>query len=173
MAQPGSPWDGLTQAHSEKVIAAVALVLRANATLAALFGTAGDRIIISPDPLLHLDLPVPTCVVSPLAQTNVLRLGGELGKTHTVRIFILYEELRRSIGVTDKTVKAALSLIETALLNNDALQVAEFGNAELAERIDRIAALDFGAVGEGANIKRIQTLEVDYQYRVEAWTGQP
>lgn len=167
-----SPWDALVQAHSEKVVAAVAEVLRADATLASLFG-AGDRIIISPDPLLHLDLPTPTCVCSPLTEVTEFMTSGKTRQTISVRIFILYEEFRRSIGVTDKTVKAALSLMRTALLNNYTLRVPAFSNVDLVRRIEALAALDFGAVGEGSNVKRIQTLQIDYQFSVEASTGQP
>ena len=172
MAQ-SSPWDALTQAHSEKVVAAVAEVLRADGTLAALFGAGTGGIIISPDPLLHLDLPAPCLVVSPLAQSSEMRTGGELRKTITIRIFVLYQELRRAIDTDDKTVKALLEVIEAALFNNYTLRVAAFSMANLVTRIDSIQALDFGAIGEGANIKRIQTLQVDYWYTLKAATGQP
>jgi len=166
-----SPWDALEQAHSEKVVAAVAEVLRADSTLTALFGA--DGIVISPDPLLHLDMPVPCCVVSPLTLVSEFHTGNEIGKTLTIRIFVLYQELRRSIGVTDKTVKAALSMIETVLLASYTLRVPAFNLVPLVNRIDSIAALDFGAIGEGSNVKRIQTLQVDFQYRADVDTGHP
>jgi len=172
VSTPLSPWDALPQAHSEKVVAAVAEVLRADPTIAGLFN-GGEAIILSPDPLLHIDMTPPVCVVSPLAETTAFLTGGETEQSVTVRIFILYQELRRSIAVNDKTVKAAMRLIRTALLDSYTLRVPAFYNVALVKRIAALNALDFGAVGEGANIKRIQTLEIVFEYNLEASTGNP
>lgn len=167
----GSVFDTLSQSYSAKIVAAVAEVLRGNSTLSTFFGSSG--IVIAPDPLIHADQTVPCLIVSPFTRVNQNRTGGELGKRLRVRIFILYQELRRSIAVTDKTVDSVLQLIEAALFNNYTLAVTAFGSVALVERINEFAALDFGAIGEGSNVKRLQAMEVEFWYRVEADTGEP
>lgn len=170
MPAPG-PFDALAaQAHAEKVRAAVAEVLRATAQLAAVFQ---GRIYLLPDIWLPPDVQVPALTVGPAQEGTIQLTGGELEQEITVRIHAIYNEWRVTVGPTEKTISAVLSVVRSAIYDSYTLMVPAFSNVPLAKRIVRFNPTQYGLfeAGEPYKVSHVQTMEVVFEKNLIATTG--
>lgn len=170
MSTPNT-FAGLTQSPGEKVIVAIAETLRDNAAFADFFPSV-QSISVAPDPLLQIDQPIPFLAIAPLTDATEFHLSGETEQTLLARLFFVYDERRDTIGNFDPTVRSLINDAVTILFNNPTLKVAAFGNISLAHRLARIGLKDFGSVEAEGGVRRIQALDVEYEYKIVATTGE-
>lgn len=170
MAAPGA-FDALSaQAHSEKIVAAVAEVLRGTT---ALDSTFGGRIYLLPDIWLPPDVQTPAITVGPGSISDTNLTGFESEQQTVVRCTVIYNEWRTAISISDKTVQAALSVMRAAIYSNYVLAVAAFSSVPLVKRIVRTEPITFGLYepGEPYQVAHTQTLQFVFEKNMVVTTG--
>lgn len=172
-----------SQAHDEKVCAAVAEILRGNGPAAsvpsidiaieALVLAVAGRIYLLPDIWLPPDVQVPCITIGPASLDLVNLTGGELENAITVRTSVIYNEHRASIANTDQTVRSAFKIIRSAIYDNYTLRVSAFSLVPLVKRIVRVNPITFDlfTAGDPFQVPRVQTLEFVFEKNLVSSTG--
>lgn len=161
-----------TQAHVEKIEHALAEVLLSDATLHDFFD---GRIVVTPEPFMFPDIPVPLLAISAIQEGDVFQLNSEREITLPVALGCFYDELRETVEPADRTVKSLIQHLKVVILANRLLQQTSISQNALVDRVVGFDAVPFPPIAQGADGNAIFNFQlvVTFQYGVDVATGVP